>query len=75
MIKKGFTPEQIINKVREAEILHSQGSSIPEASRNIGVTEQAYYRWHKEYGGMRAEQAPRRSSSFRSRATALAYHE
>ena len=57
MAKKGYTPEQIINKLREAEILLSQGSSIGEASRKIGVTEQTYYRWRKEYGGMRVEQA------------------
>lgn len=59
MTKKGYTPEQIINKLREAEILISQGSSVIEASRNIGVTEQSYYRWRKEYGGMRIEQAKR----------------
>jgi transposase-like protein len=57
MVKKGYTPEQIINKLREAEILLSQGSSIIEASRQVGVTEQTYYRWRKEYGGMRVEQA------------------
>jgi putative transposase len=57
MVKKGYTPEQIINKLREAEILLSQGSSIVEASRKIGITEQTYYRWRKEYGGMRIEQA------------------
>jgi putative transposase len=57
MVKKGYAPEQIINKLREAEILLSQGSSVVEASRKIGVTEQTYYRWRKEYGGMRVEQA------------------
>jgi len=57
MPKKGYTPEQIINKLREAEILLSQGKNIGEASRKIGVTEQTYYRWRKEYGGMRVEQA------------------
>jgi len=59
MAKKTYTPEQIINKLREAEIHLSQGSSIGEASRKIGVTEQTYYRWRKEYGGMRVEQAKR----------------
>lgn len=48
MVKKGCTPEQIINKLREAEILLSQGSNIIEASRKIGITEQRYYRWRKE---------------------------
>ena len=57
MTKKGYTPEQIINKLREAEILLSQGNGIGEASRKIGITEQTYYRWRKEYGGMRVEQA------------------
>jgi transposase-like protein len=57
MAKKGYTPEQIINKLREAEIILSQGNNISEASRKIGVTEQTYYRWRKEYGGMRVEQA------------------
>jgi putative transposase len=57
MVKKGYTPEQIINKLREAEILLNQGASIAEASKKIGVTEQTYYRWRKEYGGMRVEQA------------------
>jgi len=59
MAKKTYTPEQIINKLREAEVSLSQGSSIIEASRKIGVTEQTYYRWRKEYGGMRVEQARR----------------
>jgi len=59
MVKKGYTPEQIIGKLREAEVLLSQGSAVGEASRKIGVTEQTYYRWRKEYGGMRIEQAKR----------------
>ena len=59
MIKKGYAPEQIINKLREAEVLLSQGVTAGEASRKIGVTEQTYYRWRKEYGGMRLEQAKR----------------
>jgi transposase-like protein len=57
MVKKGYTPEQIINKLRKVEVLLSQGNSIGEASRKIDVTEQTYYRWRKEYGGMRVEQA------------------
>ncbi len=59
MVKKSHSPEQVINKLREAEILLNQGASIGEASRKIGVTEQTYYRWRKEYGGMRIEQAKR----------------
>ena len=48
MVRKTYTPEQIINKLREAEIHINQGVSISEASRRIGVTEQTYYRWRKE---------------------------
>ncbi len=48
-----------MNKLREAEILLHQGATIAEASRKIGVTEQTYYRWRREYGGMRIEQAKR----------------
>ena len=59
MVKKTYLPEQIINKLREAEILLNQGAIIAEASRKIGVTEQTYYRWRREYGGMRIEQARR----------------
>ena len=56
MVRKNFTPGQIINKLREAEIHINQGNSISAASRKIGVTEQTYYRWRKEYGGLRIEQ-------------------
>ena len=59
MARKAFKPEQIINKLREAEVFISQGSTIGEASRKIGVTEQTYYRWRREYGGMRVEQVKR----------------
>ena len=59
MVKKLHSPEQIINKLREAEILLNRGATVGEACRKIGVTEQTYYRWRKEYGGMRTEQAKR----------------
>ena len=59
MGRKAFTAEQVINKLREVELLVGQGASIVEASRKIGVTEQTYYRWRREYGGMRVEQARR----------------
>jgi transposase-like protein len=48
-----------LNKLREAEVLLSQGSTVGEASRKLGVTEQTYYRRRREYGGMRVEQAKR----------------
>ncbi len=59
MVKKAFKPEQIINKLREAEVLLSQGLTVGEVSRKLGVVEQTYYRWRKEYGGMRVDQARR----------------
>jgi transposase-like protein len=59
MAKKSHSPEQIITKLREAEILLNQGATVGEACRKIGATEQTYYRWRKEYGGMRIEQAKR----------------
>ncbi len=59
MVKKAFKPEQIIGKLREAEVLLSQGLTVGEASRKLGITEQTYYRWRREYGGMRVDQAKR----------------
>ena len=59
MAKKGYTPEQIINKLREAEILLNQGATIAIVSKKIGVSDYTYYRWRKEYGGMGVEQARR----------------
>jgi transposase-like protein len=51
MKKRGFSAEQMIGKLREAEVLLSQGSTVGEASRKLGITEQTYYRWRREYGG------------------------
>ena len=59
MPKKGYTPEQIINKLREAEILLSQGDTIAIVSKKLGASEYTYYRWRKEYGGLRVDQAHR----------------
>lgn len=59
MAKKGFSAEAIIGKLREAEVLSSQGRTIGEISKALGITEQTYYRWRKEYGGMRTDQAQR----------------
>jgi putative transposase len=56
MPRKRTTPEQIISKLREAEVLLSQGQTVTQASKQLGVTEQTYYRWRKEYGGMRTSQ-------------------
>jgi transposase-like protein len=59
MGRKTFTAEQIIFKLREVEVLIGQGTSIAEACRKIAVTEQTYYRWRREYGGMGTEQLKR----------------
>ncbi len=59
MTRRSHRPEQIIKKLREAEVLLSQGSIVGEAARKIGVTEQTYYRWRREYGGMKIEQVKR----------------
>ena len=59
MVRKAFKTGANYQQLREAEVLLSQGSTVSEASRKIGVTEQTYYRWRKEYGGMRVEQAKR----------------
>jgi putative transposase len=59
MVRKWYTPEQIINKLREAEVLLNQGNTIGVACKKIGVSDYTYYRWRKEYGGMRVDQAKR----------------
>ena len=59
MPKKTNTPEQIINKLREAEILLSKGETVAAICKKIGITDQTYYRWRKDYGGMRIDQAKR----------------
>lgn len=57
MSKKRYTPEEIIGKLREAEVFLSQGMPVDEMLRKISVSAQTYYRWRKEYGGMRVDQA------------------
>lgn len=59
MPTKRHTPEQIISKLREAEVLLSQEMSIAQACKKLGIHEQTYYRWRKEYGGVRTDQAKR----------------
>jgi len=58
-MKKRHTPEQIIAKLREAEVALSKGQAIAQIVRMLGITEQTYYRWRKEYGGLRTDQAKR----------------
>ena len=57
MTRKRYSPEEIIHKLREAEVLLSQGQTVQEAARQLGIAEQTYYRWRKEYGGMDKSQA------------------
>ena len=59
MPRKGFTSEQIIRLLKEAEILIGEGSTTKEAVRLIGVSEQTFYKWRREYGGLRVDQAKR----------------
>ena len=59
MKRKRYSVEQIIGKLREAEVLLSQGRTVQEVSRALGITEQTYYRWRKEYGGLKISQARR----------------
>jgi len=59
MARKRSSPEQIITMLREAEVLLNQSTPVAEFCRKLGVSEQTYYRWRKEYGGMRVDQAKR----------------
>ena len=59
MANKRHKPEQVINKLREAEVAISEGGTVAEASRRIGITEQTFYRWRNEYGGLRIDQVKR----------------
>jgi len=59
MSKRKYTPEQIIIHLREVEVLCSQGKTIQESARQIGITEQTYYRWRKQFGGMSIPDAKR----------------
>jgi putative transposase len=57
MSRKRYTPEQIIGMLREAEVRLSQGETVGTICRGLGVSEQGYYRWRREYGGLRVDQA------------------
>jgi putative transposase len=59
MAKNRHTSEQIISKLREAEVELAKGNPVAQVSRKIGITEQTYYRWRKEYGGLKLDQARR----------------
>jgi putative transposase len=57
--KQRHTPEQIIGKLREAEIKLAKGTAIAQVCKDLAITEQTYYRWRKEYGGLKLDQARR----------------
>ena len=59
MKRKRYSVERIIGKLREAEVVLSPGRTVKEVSRDLGVTVQTYYRWRKEYGGLKVSQARR----------------
>ena len=59
MARKRYTAEQIVAKLREAEVEISKGQTTPQVCKKLGVSEQTYYRWRREYGGLRLEQAKR----------------
>ena len=59
MKRRRHTPEQIIRKLREAERLLGEGKTIPEAAKELGISEQTYHRWRNQYGGMKAADAKR----------------
>jgi transposase-like protein len=59
MPKKRYNAEEIIHKLREADVLLGQGGTVSQVCKQIGITDQTYYRWRKAYGGMRVNQAKR----------------
>ena len=59
MARKRYTAEQIITKLREAEVELSKGQTTPQVCKKLGIADQTYYRWRKEYGGLRVDQAKR----------------
>ena len=59
MQRRRHTPEQVIRKLREAERMLGEGKTIPEAAKELGISEQTYHRWRNQYGGMKADDAKR----------------
>jgi len=59
MGRRRYKPEEIVTKLRQVDVLTSQGQSVAEAVRSIGVTEVTYYRWRQEYGGLKSDQVKR----------------
>jgi len=59
MPRKNYKPEEIVSKLRQVDVLVSQGSSVADAIRQIGVSEVTYYRWRQEFGGLKSDQVKR----------------
>ncbi len=59
MAKKNYKPEEIVAKLRQADVLIAQGAKIPDVVRTIGVTQVTYYRWRREFGGLQLDQVKR----------------
>ena len=59
MPRKSYKPEEIVAKLRQVDVLTSQGKTVAEAIRSIGVSEVTYYRWRQEFGGLRSDQVKR----------------
>jgi len=59
MSRKRYTPEQIIGMLRQAEVELAEGRKVPEVCRSLGISEQSYYRWRNEYGGLKVDQVKR----------------
>jgi putative transposase len=59
MPRKRHKAEEIVAKLRQVEVLTAQGKAVPEAVRSIGITEVTYYRWRREYGGLKGDQVKR----------------
>jgi transposase-like protein len=59
MPRKRYSPEEIVNKLRQAEVELAKGRTVAQVCKQLGVTDQTYYRWRREYGGMKIDQARR----------------
>lgn len=59
MARKRHSAEEIVNKLREAEVLIANGTTVAQVCKQIGVTDQTYYKWRREYGGLKTDQAKR----------------
>ena len=69
MKRRRHTPEQIVRKLRESERMLGEGKTIPEAAKELGISEQTFHRWRNQYGGMKADDAKRLKELERENAT------